>query len=286
MREVNNIIANPFLHGKLNLLSRVKSGLNLRKHKYNQVIVLPNSIKSAITPFFAKVKRRTGFVGESRYGLLNDIYRLDKQKLPLMVDRFCALANNGVKPDLIEWPELVVDPHNQAILLNKFNLSSNIPIVVFCPAAEFGPAKRWPPEYFARLADLFHDKHYQVVILGSHKDTLISNAIISKVEDTRNLFDLCGKTSLIDTIDILAKAKYVVTNDSGLMHIACAVDTRVIAIYGSSSPEFTPPLSKKARILQLKLECSPCFERTCRFGHYNCLNYITPEMVIEQLSIE
>lgn len=281
MPEVNNIIINPFPHGKLNLAQRIKTGLSLRKNNYNQVIVLPNSLKSAITPFFAKIKQRTGFVGESRYVLLNDIYKLDKAKLPMMIDRFCALACYGKKPDIIEWPELSIDLKNQKALLDKFSINSEVPIVAFCPAAEYGPAKRWPPEYFAKLADLLIG--YQVVILGSNKDTEISSSIIDKIYDKNNLFDLCGKTSLADTIDILARAKYVVTNDSGLMHIACATNTNVIAIYGSTSPSFTPPLSKKSRILQLKIDCSPCFQRTCRFGHYNCLNYITADMVKKEL---
>jgi heptosyltransferase-2 len=282
MPEVNNIIINPFPHGKINLLQRIKSGFNLRKNNYNQVIVLPNSLKSAITPFFAKIKKRTGFVGESRYGLLNDIYKLDKAKLPLMIDRFCALNNNGKKPDIIEWPELSVDTINQKSLLEKFNINSEIPIIAFCPAAEYGPAKRWPPEYFAELADLL--SCYQIIILGSSKDTEISNSIINKIHNKTKIFDLCGKTSLSDTVDILAMAKYVITNDSGLMHIACTTNTNVIAIYGSTSTLFTPPLSKKAQVLQVKLDCSPCFERTCRFGHYNCLNNITPDLVMKQLS--
>ena len=282
MPEVTNIIINPFLHGKLDLIQRIKTGFSLRKNKYNQVIVLPNSLKSAITPFFANIKKRTGFVGESRYGLLNDIYKLDKIKLPLMIDRFCALDNNGEKPGVIQWPELLIDSINQKLLLEKFKIDAKKPIIVFCPAAEYGPAKRWPPEHFAKLADLLSD--YQVVILGSKKDITISEAIINNVHDKSKIFDLCGKTSLENTVDILASAKYVVTNDSGLMHISCAVGTNVIAIYGSSSPTFTPPLSKSARILQLKLDCSPCFERTCRYGHYNCLKSITPDMIKMQLS--
>ncbi len=282
MPEVSDVIINPFPHGKLKLLQRIKSGLNLRKNNYNQVIVLPNSLKSAITPFFAKIKIRTGFVGESRYGLLNDIYKLDKVKLPLMIDRFCALANNGQKPYTIEVPKLSIDTKNQAMLISKFNINTKVPILAFCPAAEYGPAKRWPPEYFARLSDLLSG--YQIVILGSSNDTEISSAIINKIHNKTNVFDLCGKTSLSDAVDILSIAKYVITNDSGLMHIACAINSNVIAIYGSTSTLFTPPLSKKARILQLKLDCSPCFERTCRFGHYNCLNNIPPDLVVKQLS--
>ena len=285
MSEVNQVIHNPFQHGKFELLKRIKVGLNLKKNNYDQVFVLPNSLKSAITPFFAGIKKRTGFIGESRYGLLNDIYKLDKTKLPLMIDRFCALANNGDKPLQIEYPKLSANWDNQIVLFNKFKLNFDLPIVVFCPAAEFGPAKRWLPEHFATLADRLLDQNCQVVILGSNKDIEISNSIINQALHKDHVFDLCGKTNLTDAIDMLAAAKYVVTNDSGLMHIACAVGANVVALYGSSSPSFTPPLSKQASLLQIDLDCSPCFQRTCRFGHYNCLRFITPEMVLEKIKL-
>lgn len=314
MPEVNEIIVNPFLHGKFELMKRIRVGLNLRSKHYDEVFILPNSFKSAITPFFAGIKRRTAFVGEFRYALLNNIYKLDKEKLPLMIDRFCALANNGNKVAAIKWPELTVNLANQKKILEKFQLNPNKPIIAFCPAAEYGPAKRWPTNHFAKLANLLLERGYQIMILGSNKDTEISKEIIklankpsddvlhhndytpresikavglgarfTTVKNSLAIFDLCGKTVLADTIDLLAGSSYVVTNDSGLMHIACAVQSQVIAVYGSTSPGFTPPLNDKAQILQIKLECSPCFQRTCRFGHYNCLKYITPEMVLAQI---
>lgn len=286
MAEVNQVIPNPFGHGKFELLKRIKVGLELRKNHYDQVFVLPNSIKSAITPFFAKIKRRTGFIGESRYGLLNDIYKLDKIKLPLMIDRFCAIANKGEKPQHIDYPELSSDRGKQLLILNKLGIRPDKPIIAFCPAAEYGPAKRWLPEHFAKLADMLADKNCQMVIMGSNKDTEISNKIINQALHKEQIFDLCGKTNLTEAIDVLAASQHVVTNDSGLMHIACAVGSNVIALYGSSSPNFTPPLSKHAQLLQIKLECSPCFQRTCRFGHYNCLRFITPEMVFSRINLE
>jgi heptosyltransferase-2 len=201
-----------------------------------------------------------------------------------MIDRFCALANNGEKRQHISYPELSIDRDNQALILHKFNLIADKPIIAFCPAAEYGPAKRWLPEHFAALADMLCSKGYQVVVLGSDKDTVISQTIIELLADKSQIFDLCGKTNLTDAIDVLGAATYVVTNDSGLMHIACAVGVNVVAVYGSSSPGFTPPLSKHAQLIQLDLDCSPCFQRTCRFGHYNCLRFITPYMVLERIN--
>ncbi|MBP9743016.1 MAG: lipopolysaccharide heptosyltransferase II, partial [Burkholderiales bacterium] len=283
MAQVNAVIDNPFSHGSFNLLKRIKEGFKLRSSGYNQVFVLPNSFKSAIVPFFAKISKRTGFIGESRYLMLNDIYKLDKQELPLMIDRFCALANNGRKLSHVSLPELAIDIANQKRLYAQFNLDFTKPVIAFCPAAEFGPAKRWPSDYFAQLADMVVAKGNQVIILGSAKDTEISQSIVKLAQHKVGLIDLCGKTNLTDVIDLLGGASKVVTNDSGLMHIACAVNVPVVALYGSSSPNFTPPLSSKAHILQIKLECSPCFQRTCRYGHYNCLKFITPEMVFAKL---
>ncbi|MCE2706126.1 MAG: lipopolysaccharide heptosyltransferase II [Proteobacteria bacterium] len=302
MDEVNGVIDNPFAHGKLSLFERIRLGFSLRKFKYDQVIVLPNSLKSAIMPFFAKIKKRTGFVGESRYGLLNDIYKLDKERLPKMIDRFCALINNGEKPKKIDFPHLNTDIQNQYELIEKLNIHTagarNLgthavgidtvgahtrKIVAFCPAAEYGISKRWLPDYFAQLADMLIDEGYLILVLGSNKDITIGEKILQNVKTPSGIINLCGKTDLVDTVDVLALCTHVVTNDSGLMHVACAVGVNVIAVYGSSSPDFTPPLSSHAQILRVSLACSPCFERTCRYGHYNCLKLITPDVVYARI---
>ncbi|MFN8769409.1 MAG: lipopolysaccharide heptosyltransferase II [Neisseriaceae bacterium] len=283
MPEVNNIIQNPFEHKKLSLSSRIRIGYNLRKHKYDQVFVLPNSLKSAIVPFFAKIKRRTGFIGEFRYILLNDAYKLNKEALPRMVDRFCALANNGEKPYKVYYPHLEFDLQNRYELIEKFKININKKLVAFCPAAEYGKAKRWLPEYFAQLADMLGEDECSILILGSKKDFDLGNDIVCKTNKKESITNLCGKTSLADTIDIVTLCSNVVTNDSGLMHVACAVNTNVIAIYGSSSPNFTPPLSDKAQIVKIDLNCSPCFQRTCKYDHYNCLRFITPDVIYHRI---
>lgn len=280
MPEVSNVITNPFGHKKLALFSRIRFGLNLKSEKYAQVFILPNSLKSAILPFFASIKKRTGFIGEFRYGLINDIYKLDKLLLPLMVERFCALINSGERPDNIPYPELIIDKTNQNDLANKFAIDLSNKIIAFCPAAEYGLAKRWLPEHFIELGKKLIDDGYQVMILGSNKDVQIANEISDNLP---GLLNLSGKTSLTDVVDLLSLASSVVTNDSGLMHIACAVHRHVIALYGSSSPNFTPPLSDSADIVNVKLYCSPCYQRTCRFGDYNCLRLITPDMVYERI---
>lgn len=282
MPEVSQVITNPFVHGQLALFTRIKLGLKLRGAKYEQVFVLPNSFKSAIMTFFSGIKQRTGFVGEGRYFLLNDTYRLNRGLLPLMVDRFCALANKGSKPSDIPYPLLSIDRANAQKLVKKFAIDVEKPLVAFCPAAEYGVSKRWSPKYFAKLADMLARDGYQIILFGSAKDAEICQDIISQAT-ANNIVDVSGKTTLTDVVDLFSLVRYVVSNDSGLMHIACAVGSNVIAIYGSSSPGFTPPLSSSATILWQQLDCSPCFARTCRFGHYNCLNFITPDIVYQKI---
>lgn len=283
MPEVNRVITNPFTHGKLALWQRLKLSVKFRHEKYDQVFVLPNSFKSALTTIFSGIKTRTGFVGEARYILLNDIYRLNKHKLPRMIDRFCALLDHGSAVKNIPQPQLSCNRENQQKLANKLSIDLTKPIIALCPAAEFGPAKRWPAVHFAALADTLTRDGYQIILLGTNSDANIANEIISLAK-INTIINATGKTSLVDAVDLIGLAKYVVSNDSGLMHIACAVGSNVVVIYGSSSPRFTPPLSATATLLQIPLACSPCFARVCRFGHYNCLYEVTPQMVYKKIS--
>ena len=284
MREVHDTIENPFGHGDVKLFARYRVGRMLRKNNYTQAIVLPGSLKSALVPYFAKIPVRTGFVGENRYGLLNDIRPLDELLLPKMVDRFASLAferSNRIPQD-VPNPHLTADESSQQNSLKKFHLDLDNPVIAMCPGAEYGDAKRWRVHHFAKTARQCADKGYQVWFFGSHKDEEIAQKIIEQLNGVG--VNLCGKTSLDEAVDLLALSKAVICNDSGLMHIAAALDLPLIAIYGSSSPDHTPPLSNKARILSLNISCSPCFERTCPLGHTDCLEKLTPDMVMNTLN--
>ena len=283
MPEVNEILENPFGHGALDLKKRWQVGRALGKRGYDQVIVLPGSLKSAIIALATGIKQRTGYVGESRYILLNDIRKLDKTALPLMVDRYTALAHpsqadfNGHSGQ----PLFQIDAASQQAALVKHGLNTDKPIIAFCPGAEFGPAKRWPARHFAGLAQNYLAKDWQVWLFGSQKDFDIAEEI-NQLSDGL-CTNLCGKTSLSEAIDLLACAENVVCNDSGLMHLAAALDRKLAAVYGSSSPDHTPPLSNQAEIVSLNLDCSPCFKRECPLGHTDCLNKIEPQMVEQAL---
>ncbi|MFZ3016825.1 MAG: lipopolysaccharide heptosyltransferase II [Gallionella sp.] len=283
MPEVADVIVNPFPHGALQLGARYRLGRSLRTAHYDQVIVTPNSLKSALVPFFAGIPLRTGFVGEMRYGLLNDARKLDKQALPLMVERFAQLAEDkhGIIPRPLADPHLSVSDTQRDAALGKLGLTLDKPVAAFCPGAEYGPAKRWPPAYYAELAQRLIARGYAVWLFGSGKDKAVADEIDELTGHA--CINLCGRTDLGDAVALLSCAKLAVSNDSGLMHMAAALDRPMIAIFGSSSPQFTPPLSDSARVLKLDMTCSPCFKRECPLGHFDCMTKLTPERVWQEL---
>jgi len=279
MPEVHTVIINPFPHGALQIGGRMGIGRQLRAARYDEAIVLPNSFKSALTPFFAGIPHRTGFQGEMRYGLLTDKRKLDKHKLPLMVERFAQLAEPPFHPvqHPIPRPHLQVSTEQRQPVLQRLNLTLDKQVAIFCPGAEYGPAKRWPISYFAELAQRLEARGYAVWLVGSPKDKEIGDKIIAL--GNPHCRNLCGDTDLADAIALLSCAALVVSNDSGLMHLAAALDRPMLALFGSSSPQFTPPLSDKAQVLKLDLPCSPCFKRECPLGHFNCMMQLTPQKV-------
>jgi heptosyltransferase-2 len=280
MPEVERTLALPFGHGDLALDARRAFARTLPR--YEHAVVLPNSWKSALIPWHAGIARRTGYRGEMRYGLLNDLRRLDKAALPRLVDRYAALAQPAgeslQRP--VPEPRLASDPAARAATLAKLGLDPQRPAAAFAPGAEYGAAKRWPARHFVALAQTLVARGWQVWLLGSGRDAAITREIAAACDAC---VDLAGRTTLDEAIDLLASAAHVVTNDSGLMHVAAALDRPTAAIFGSSSPAYTPPLSSKARVISLHLSCSPCFQRTCPLGHTNCLEQLEPALVLQAL---
>ncbi|MBV1907559.1 MAG: lipopolysaccharide heptosyltransferase II [Pseudomonadales bacterium] len=277
----------PFSHGELNLSGRRALGKTLQSENYGQAIVLPNSLKSALIPWYAKIKKRTGWKGELRYFLLNDLRVLNSTAVPLMVDRFhlLAMARDFSPTGSVLLPRLDAEPANMSRLRTAHGLSIKKPVVAICPGAEYGPSKKWPVEYFSELSEKCIDAGFQVWILGSPGDKSVAENILSCMpqDQSENLIDLTGRTSMLDAIDLIHAADVVVSNDSGLMHVACAVDTPVVCVYGSTTPSFTPPLNVSARVLQTTLSCRPCFERECPLGHLQCLKSISAAEVFSAL---
>lgn len=283
MPQVYNGVSIPLGHGQLGLMKRLKLGRSLRSSRYDQAIVLPNSWKSALVPFFADIPLRTGFIGELRWGLLNDARKLDKAHLPMTVQRFVALGMDSQSelPPECPIPNLVVEPSSQSSVLAKFSPTlSKKGVLGLCPGAEFGPAKRWPDSYFSVIAREKIRQGWSVWIFGSEKDKDIAAQIVENAPGCENF---TGCTSLSDAIDLMSLVDVVVTNDSGLMHVAAALSKNILAIYGSSNPKATPPLNQGAKIVSIDMDCAPCLNRTCKFDHYRCLREISPDRVLAEL---
>jgi len=294
MPEIAEVIPAPFRHGELRLKDRWRLGRSLRQ-RYDEAIVLPNTFKSALIPFFAGIRLRVGYVGESRYGLLNVVHKLDEALLPLMAERYAQLGENPgeevARP--LQPVRLEVDEANLLIALGRLGLNRSRPVVVFCPGAEYGPSKRWPPAHFAALAQRLLQQGRAVWLIGSDKDQAVGEEIArlsrAPADAEGNLVvNLCGRTDLATAIDLLSSAELVVSNDSGLMHVAAALGRPLVALYGSSDSRHTPPLAPvglQAKLVEITdLGCRPCFQRICPLGHFRCMNDITPERVLADIA--
>lgn len=294
MPEISKSVANTFTHGEFALGKRKALGKSLIQDQYDLAIVLPNSFKSALVPLFAKIKNRRGLKGEQRYFILNEIYTNIKKILPLMVQRYIACAFNPkeiniTKPeDLgnIPYPKLITKQEEIPNICKKLQIEQSEHTLGICPGAEYGNAKRWPAEYYAKIAEAWIKNKGVAYIFGSNKDQPIAQNIYNFLPNDlkAKCFVITGKTSLTEAIDLLGHCEIVVTNDSGLMHVTAAVGTPLIAIYGSSTTNYTPPLSDLAKTVYLDLDCRPCFKRECPLGTTACLKQITPQMVLEQLN--
>ncbi len=288
MPEVDEAITMPLGHGQFSLGVRRRLGRQLRG-RYEQAIVLPNSWKSALVPWFAGITQRTGWRGEMRYGLLNDLRRLDSARFPAMIQRYVALAQSADAAPrdfaAITKPRLVVADAKREQFKEKFSINSSRPLLALCPGAEFGPAKRWPEAHFAAVATARIEAGDQVLLLGSGNDVPVTRAIHQQIRpDLQDAcLDLAGKTSLGEAILAMSLCAGVVSNDSGLMHIAAALGRPLVAVYGSTSTRYTPPLGSQVATLSIPVDCGPCFERECPLGHYKCLTGLQPQRVVRAL---
>ncbi|PCI17279.1 MAG: lipopolysaccharide heptosyltransferase II [Piscirickettsiaceae bacterium] len=279
MPEVRKAIVMPLGHGQFDFKGRKEIGKTLQSEQYDEAVVLPNSWKSALVPYFAKIPKRTGYLGEMRWGLLNNARKLDKLFLTKTVQRFVALATDpsAILP-IIPQPRLLIDPASVEMAKQQFAISPiESKVLGLCPGAEYGPAKRWPEEHYADVAKLALEKGWQVYLFGSVKDQVVT-AKINQLAGG-DCYDFAGKTNLTEALDLMSLCNVIVSNDSGLMHVAAALNIKTIAIYGSSDPAFTPPLHPAAEVISLGLSCSPCFKRECPLGHLDCLVNISAASV-------
>lgn len=299
MPEVSTSYVMPAAHGELQLAARYRLGVKIRARRHNRAIILPRSLKSALVPWFARIPGRTGYRGEMRYGLINDMRPLHRDKMPRIVERFVYLTNNAAPgtsgeqtQTTVTPPALRVDEENRTYCMRKAGLTLKKRVLAMMPGAAYGPSKRWPPEYFAKVAAAYLNEDWQVWLFGAASDRVIADEIMRHIrqsdkaapEETRNnLFNLCGKTRLQDAVDLLSCASFAVTNDSGLMHIAAAVGCPLVAMYGATATEYTPPMVTPSQQMRHPIHCAPCWKRTCRYGHYRCLTEIKPDDVIREI---
>jgi len=283
MRGIRRIIETTSGHGRFDWAARKALARELRSNGYTRAFVLPNSWKSALIPWLARIPRRTGYRGEGRWGLVNDVRKLDRKALPRLVDRFVALAAQpGALVPFPPEPGLMPNASNRAAAMRALNLRLTKPVAILCPGAEYGPAKRWPPTHFAELAARFLGDGMQVWLVGSPNDSLAAGSVLQAAgEAARQILDLTGRTDIGTAIDLLSVAKVVVSNDSGLMHAAAAVGAPLVALFGSSSPLYTPPISALAVVAKIDIACSPCFKRECPLEHFKCMRDLSPDGVYD-----
>lgn len=283
MPEVNRAIEMPVKHGELALKKRYQIAQQLKQHHYDQAIVLPNSFKSALIPWLAGIKKRTGWIGECRYGLLNDHRSLDTKKYALMIEQYLALGlpKGAELPSPYPYPQFHVSKEAKEKSLAKYKLIVDRPVLALCPGAAFGPSKRWPEAYFGEVAKQKIASGWAVWLFGSAEDQPLAEVIQTMTNGACQ--NLVGQADLADTIDLLSAVTGAVVNDSGLMHMTAALAKPLIAVYGSTSTQFTPPLSQQAEVLKLNLPCQPCFKRVCPLGHHQCMRDITPDRVLNAM---
>ena len=285
MSQVDQVIEAPFRHGALQLRERWRFARQLRTQNYAAAYVLPNTLKFALIPWLAGIPRRVGYLGESRYGLLNVVHHHDKKRPLPMVPFYAALADDprstAERPASLR-PLLTVTHAQIEQALTAAQLDCTRPLIVFAPGAEFGSAKRWPPAHFAALANQLaaRSPQHQLIILGSAKDRAVGDEVVAEAAQVRNL---AGSTALTDAIALIGAADAVISNDSGLLHIASALNRKIVALYGPTNPNHAPPFSDVSRSLYLALDCAPCRQRECPLGHHRCMQDLTPAMAVQAL---
>lgn len=280
MSEVDQVLESSLKHGSFKFREYLSYAQLLRHRYYSEVYVLPNTLKYALLPWLAGIKKRIGYKGETRYGLINVMHH-DNRHAPLPMTKFyAALAATPKTQSALVLPKPVLHVAQSQIdaSYQSMGLSADTKVIVFAPGAEFGTAKRWPALHFAQLASTILQSHPQakIVLLGSPKDVVVCREIQAMCP---SVLDLAGKTSLDQAIAVIAGAALMVSNDSGLLHVASGLNRPVIALYGPTDPEHAPPFSDVALSVSLHLACAPCRQRECPLGHQDCMQKISSEQV-------
>ena len=273
MPEVNAAVPLNIAHREFAWGARRRAAHALRG-RYDQAIVMQRSAKAALVPWLAGIPQRTGYRGELRYGLINDVRTLDTARYPRKVEHYAllGLAREGDALGEVELPRLSIDEQRRSALTASLALDRDRPAIGFAPGAAYGGAKQWPAPHFARLAEALDARGIAVWIFGSAADRDLAAGIAAAAP--RHGVNLCERTSLVDIADLASLAHAFVGNDTGVMHLAAATAPRVLAIYGATHPDYAPPLAPAEARFWLGLACAPCRERVCPLGHNACMRDI------------
>jgi heptosyltransferase-2 len=268
---------------RLALREQLKLVRRLRAEKYGTVLVMSRKWKAALAPFLARIPERIGFAGEARFFLLNDV-RWGERKLPRMIDQCAALAlPRGATPPAIWPPPRLVVPPADLLAWRAKRVPAGVgrPVVALAPGA-VGPSKRWPVASYGELARQLGAHGFDVWVLGSPNETPLAREIISR--GGSRVIDLTGQ-DLRDAILALAAAEAAVSNDSGLLHVAAALGTPAIGIFGPTSPNLWAPLNPLLATIETRtpVPCRPCHKPVCRFGHHRCMREIEMSEVLDPL---
>jgi len=280
MPEVDNAVVVDIAHGEFAWGKRRQAARRLRETGYDQAIVLQRSAKAALIPWLAGIPKRTGYRGELRFGLVNDVRTLDKTRYPLKAQHYAllGLAGEGESLGNMSYPKLAVDAPHQQALVQKLDLDLSRPIAGFAPGAAYGGAKQWPAQYYAQLAERLDKAGWACWVFGSAADRDVAAAMAEAAPN--HGVNLCEATSLTDIADLAALTTRFIGNDTGVMHLASAAAPSVIGIYGPTDPDYAPPLAPESQRLWLGLSCSPCRSRVCPLKHNACMRDLAVDDVL------
>jgi lipopolysaccharide heptosyltransferase II len=277
MPGVRQSIVADLPRGRLALAQQWALAARFKHESYGMALIMPRTWKAALAPFLAGIPQRVGFAGEVRFALINDV-RFGERKLPRMVDRcaMLALPRGAVQPPEWPMPKLEAPASEIAAWRIRHGLTDDRPIVALAPGA-VGPSKRWPAAAYAALARQLTADGFAVWILGGPDE----KSLAAEIAGGTNARDLTGK-DLRDAILALGAASVAISNDSGLLHVAAALGTPSIGIFGPTSPWHWAPLNPLAAVIETKSElpCRPCHKPVCRLVHHRCMRDINPDEVL------
>jgi heptosyltransferase-2 len=287
MPEVNQVLELPDADHRLAQLGGAwRLGWRLRSHGYRRAYVLGDAPGSTLAALVAGIPERIGHRGEAHRLSINRVHEPQAARALPKVEHYArlAFAPREPLPGSLPVPRLQRSAGRERAVRARFGLGDADPLIVLCPGADHGPARRWPTRHFAALASLLADEwpEAQLVLLGSASERPVATEIAAlSGQPVRNL---AGETGIDDVVAIVSQAGGIVSGDTGLMHLAAAFGRPQVAIFGATDPRHSPPRSPRAHVEWLHLGCSPCFGNDCPLGHLDCLGRIAPATVFDSLS--